>query len=111
MISFNPSPISSSAMTFPSLSYKTSLSDTSISRHLVVIVYKWKRSDNESEERRGQFKVPGKFAPYVSYHRPGRERMRMRSGERRVGANERRERAPLRRGLCALGVLFFASIV
>src|SRR5437762_14117731 len=31
MISFNPSPISSSAMTFPSLSYKTSLSDTSIS--------------------------------------------------------------------------------
>src|SRR5271154_1593762 len=31
MISFNPSPIFSSAMTFPSLSYKTSLSDTSIS--------------------------------------------------------------------------------
>src|SRR6266496_4970085 len=31
MISFNPSPISSSTMTFPSLSYKTSLSDTSIS--------------------------------------------------------------------------------
>src|SRR5437762_14042217 len=79
-------------------------------RHLVVIVYKWKRSDNESEERRGQFKVPGKFAPYVSYHRPGRERARMRSGERRVGANRRPERAPPCRGLCAIGVLYFVSI-
>src|SRR5216110_580908 len=63
-------------------------------RHLVVIVYKWKRSDNESEERRGQFKVPGKFAPYVSYHRPGRERRQKKSGEGRVRANReaRRER-------------------
>ena len=80
-------------------------------RHLVVIVYKWKRSDNESDERRGQFKVPGKFAPYVSYHRPGRERARMRSGERRVTANGRPERAPPRRGLCAIGVLYFVSIL
>src|SRR5205809_5021707 len=31
MISFNPPPISSSVMTFPSLSYKISFSDTSIS--------------------------------------------------------------------------------
>ena len=80
-------------------------------RHLVVIVYKWKRSDNESEERRGQFKVPGKFAPYVSYHRPGRNSARMESGERRVTANGRPERAPPRRGLCAIGVLYFVSIL
>src|SRR5438046_9659649 len=62
-------------------------------RHLVVIVYKWKRSDNESEERRGQFKVPGKFAPYVSYHRPGRERRQKKSGEGRVRANREARRA------------------
>ena len=65
------------------------------------------RIDNESEGKTGI-----KFAaPYVSYHRPGRERGRMGSGERGDRANGRPERAPPRRGLCALGVLYFVSIL
>jgi len=63
------------------------------------------RCDNESDGKEGQLKVCGRLAPYVSYHRSGRNSARMRNRERRVRANGSQERAP-HRGLCALSKCF-----
>src|SRR5438046_3163710 len=61
-------------------------------RHLVVIVYKWKWSDNESEERRGQFKVPGKVCALCVIP-SSRTRTRAHEKRRKKGRSEREARA------------------
>ena len=64
-----------------------------------------------NQRKKKAIKFCGRLAPYVSYHRPGRNSARMESGERRVTANRRPERAPPRRGRSAIGVLYFVSIL